>query len=394
MTCVVLITQALAQVQITQVLYDPVGSESGGEFVEFKNSGNTSINLSGFVLATSSSMQDVVFSDIMIPAGSRFLLADLGWNNSRDNLSWPLADLEATMTLGNTNAGVALMNASMVIDAVGWGSPANPNLFSRTPALPVHEGFGLVRVLQSGNNSQDFVEQLPNLYKFFSEQVLVEVVVVADYVQIYGFKIAGESANTSLMPIPGKTRVVHLEANVSGANLNVTFLFFGKSYASYINNSLYHGDLEIPFSLAPGVYNVSLQVTPSNAEQVVMQTRQIVIKPVIAYEIENRTLGFGMVKPGKMAVSVLRPVVHNIGNVPIDVEVAATSLLGSGSSIPASSLLIHSSDGSYSLAKDQFLQIGLGPTQRYALVVDLLVPVPQAAGLYQGALVLRGVASE
>ena len=55
LTCV---TFAQAEVVIYQVLYDPVGTESGGEAVELKNTGDEPVDVSGWMIATDSSNHD------------------------------------------------------------------------------------------------------------------------------------------------------------------------------------------------------------------------------------------------------------------------------------------------------------------------------------------------
>ena len=47
---------------ITQVLLDPINTESGGEMIQLYNNGST-LNLSGYRIATSASSNDVVFKD-------------------------------------------------------------------------------------------------------------------------------------------------------------------------------------------------------------------------------------------------------------------------------------------------------------------------------------------
>ena len=98
------VTLAHAEVEVYQVLYDPVGSESGGEAVELKNTGDESVDLSGWILATDSSNHDATLpqNTILLP-GRTFLIADERWDENKDNASWRKADYLEIITLGNTN---------------------------------------------------------------------------------------------------------------------------------------------------------------------------------------------------------------------------------------------------------------------------------------------------
>ena len=150
-----------ANVVINQVLYDPVGTESGGEAVELKNDGSSPVDISGWVLATESSETDVTIPDntILLP-GQTFLIADSGWDANKDNPDWKSADYEETMTLGNRDSGAALLSNGSVVDAVGWGDEAGieNSLYEGSPAVSVGAGMALLRVKDTDDNSADFVE--------------------------------------------------------------------------------------------------------------------------------------------------------------------------------------------------------------------------------------------
>jgi len=120
------VTLAHAEVEVYQVLYDPVGSESGGEAVELKNTGDESVDLSAWILATDSSNHDATLpqNTILLP-GRTFLIADERWDENKDNASWRKADYLEIITLGNTNGFVALLNGNQTIDAVSWGGDSS-----------------------------------------------------------------------------------------------------------------------------------------------------------------------------------------------------------------------------------------------------------------------------
>lgn len=117
------VTFAHAEVVVYQVLYDPVGSESGGEAVELKNVGDEPVDLSGWLIATDASDHDAKLPDnALLMPGKTYLVADEKWDEAKDNSSWRKADYLETLTLGNTNGFVALVSANRTIDSVSWGN--------------------------------------------------------------------------------------------------------------------------------------------------------------------------------------------------------------------------------------------------------------------------------
>jgi hypothetical protein len=154
-----------ASVVINQVLYNPEFTESGGEAVELYNNASSDSDISGWVIATEASMNDAVIPEntVLCP-GCYYLVADTGWNDSKDNSSWANADFEELINLYNTNSGVALMDGDDVVDAVGWGDPdsINEGLYEGTPADSAAEGNSLLRTGDTDNNQDDFTESYPN----------------------------------------------------------------------------------------------------------------------------------------------------------------------------------------------------------------------------------------
>ena len=107
---------ASADVLIHQVLYNPLGTESGGEAVQLHNNGENNIDISSWIIATEASSKDAVIPEnTILCSDCYYLIADNGWSELKDNLTWPDADYEETMSLYNTDSGIALMNNSKII---------------------------------------------------------------------------------------------------------------------------------------------------------------------------------------------------------------------------------------------------------------------------------------
>ncbi|MBI4146575.1 lamin tail domain-containing protein [Candidatus Woesearchaeota archaeon] len=173
---------ASAEVVISQVLYDPVGTESGGEAIELLNRGSVPVDVSGWVLATDSSEKDVTLplNTILLP-GASLLVADEGWSAAKDNSGWRAAQYEEKMTLGNSNSGVSLLANNTVIDSVGWG---NSSFAKGSPAVHVEPGKSLLRTGFSGDNSRDFIAVVPDFFDGFLVPVTADVSISVPIIEV------------------------------------------------------------------------------------------------------------------------------------------------------------------------------------------------------------------
>ncbi len=178
---------ASANVMISQVLYDPVGTESGGEAVELKNDGSSAVDISGWVLSTESSATDATIPpNTVLQPGKAFLVADEGWNSSKDDSGWRAADYEEKITLGNSDSGIALINNGSVVDAVGWGDKdgIDSSLYEGSPASLVSVGKALLRTQDTDDNSNDFKESAADFQPGVAVQITANVSVTAPVIEI------------------------------------------------------------------------------------------------------------------------------------------------------------------------------------------------------------------
>ena len=148
----------IAAVQIHTVYYDPVTHQRGGEFVLLENTGDQPISVEDWRLATTVSEQDNTLTGT-IGARSYYLAADLGFDEHKDDPSWPSPDHEQRMTLANNDGFVQLINAEGEIKStVGWGDPERSE---ETPHPGAPKGEALVRTNNTGDNAHDFAAKKP-----------------------------------------------------------------------------------------------------------------------------------------------------------------------------------------------------------------------------------------
>lgn len=288
MLFVLLLPCVSADVVVSKVLSNPTNTESGGEAVEIMNMGNGSVELSGVVLATSASMTDATLPAVWLLPGERFLIADEGWDEHKDDPDWRSADHEEKITLGNEDAGVALMRDGAVLDVVGWGE--EEELLEHTPTSAAGEGVCLLRVADTDNNGDDFIEGACGL--FDGTVVLVETVVEE------GFSAWFVNENDSVRA--GEPLVVR----ASGPGI---VLFAGRNVSLVeVNGSLYEARLDT-MGLSAGGYAVHVNDVVLDVE----------ILPV------------AFVRVGKTKV-LLNPddslMLENLGSVVAEVRIAAEDL--------------------------------------------------------------------
>jgi len=178
---IMLIPCVSANIVISQVLYDPIATESGGEAVELQNVGSEPVDISGWVLETEASRKDATLPSAVLFPGDTYLIADTNWETKRDNATWKSADHEEAISLGNSNSGVAIKNGETIIDSIGWGDEAeiNPGLFEGSPTTPAQPGMALLRMQDTDDNSEDIITAPPS----FEEGILVPITIVVTFTQ-------------------------------------------------------------------------------------------------------------------------------------------------------------------------------------------------------------------
>lgn len=411
---------------ITQVLYNPLGSETGGEAVELYNPTDSAVNLSGWALATETSDTDVVFpASAVIKAEGYFLVTDSGWGETRDDLSWPGSDYEETMGLNNLDSGVGLVFNATIIDAVGWGesSGIEPGLFEGVPAALVDEGLSLRRLQDSGNysdtedNSADFTGVTPVWHNssmrgsssFGSWIIQLAVTILNSAPSVTRITLLSDDLDETgiqLAPRPKEFSLLEIEAEVYDPNgvddLKAVFadaagVSAELSYNSTLNetHALYKGTLEFPHYVAPGTYDVRVR-SEDFGNQSGDGFEQFDYMELLALELDTTTLALQTLG-GELSQATgddsmdtpMQPTLRNTGNIPLDLRISATDLVGEEATIPADALGYEGGNLTGKLSNGEaLLSLGLepGPTAVMALNLTLETNQSYPAGVYLGTI--------
>jgi len=397
---------ANAEVIITEVLYDPINTDSGGEFVELYNNGNSSADISGWTIRTETSVADATLpANILLPKNSHYLIADANWSMNKDTPAWPAADHEEAMILANADAGVALVDVNnTIMDAVGWGNAVNigAGLFEGTPAPAVAAGNSLHRIKINGNytdtqnNANDFSETTPSPTassgEITSSTITVMAVVTGSSPVVINVTLGDDDSTLQgyqINPVPGADKNITITAVVADANGHTDI------------SNVYTNFNSVSFFTAPGNYNLTV-----NAVDKTSLTNNLSAAfeymSLIAIEVDAPSLIFAAT-PGSYSEvagdanfgTTDNATLRNTGNVLIDAEISGTNLsIGSGV-IPVSMMDYSFGAVNYAglshLAQKTDINLLPGPVSTIPLSFRLNVPSGTIPGNYTGSISLFAV---
>jgi hypothetical protein len=418
---------AAATIEIRQILYDPLGTENGGEAVQLYNNGSEDIDIGGWVIASEASPTDATLPEgSIIAADGYFLIADSGWQAARDNSSWPDAEYEETLNFYNTNSGIALKNSNgAIIDAVGWGdaSQINAGLYEGTPASQVAEGNSLLRQQHSGNNAVDFAETTADFGAGSADgasqleiNLSVEDSAQNATITIESVELSpDENENVSgaqVNPVAGKKKNLTISAKVSGNNATVTAQLIGttinlqKKQEINSTTALYEGVFGLNFTLPPSNYTIELNAAAQNEQAT--STVSFDWLALTAFELDSSALKLN-VQPG--ANSALagdndfstkdKPTIRNIGNTIINIAFASPGFVNGNISTKISAANIKASldnSGSFNSTLSKTLAstlrtiaAKLQPGETRALSFSVYAPKTSKLGSYRGNITMAAV---
>lgn len=418
---------AVDHIIITEVLYDPVNTDLGGEAVQFYNPTASPIDISGWVIKTRTSAADATIpaATVLLP-NSYYLVADDGWLTSKDNASWPAADHEEAITLANTDAGVALVSNGTVIDAVGWGNAINIplDLFEGSPASMVAEGKGLKRkqvsneYVDSNNNADDFIEATPSFEtnKSNSLMLTIEAVISGATPVIQSIEIVDEDETTigiQISPVPKQNKTINVKARISDSNgledlskvkLNMGVTEYAMKKTSELNptTAYFETNITMPYYSSAGTYMLNITATDYSGFSI-SETRGIEYLGLVAIELDTSHIIFsanaGAITEvtGDTDISTANsPTIMNIGNEAVDIEIFGTNLSAEETTLNVANILYSFGNGFANLTNTKRIEninFAAGLNSKLPLSLRLNVPLGTRPGSYFGSINIAGIAS-
>ncbi len=304
LTCVVLSFYLVSGIVIRQVQASPI------ERVQLENDGDTAVILDGLVIATEASMKDSELKGV-IPPGGFFTIGDSG------------ADLIDKISLYNTDSGVALMNGSEILDAVGWGNITGikTGLWQGTPAQNPKEE-SLIRVSKNKDNSKDFIISPPD----FSSNIIKVNVTVPEIKPptISSIITSDDSAKTGtqILLVPGSKK--SLSVNIMGENLlEVSAEIAGINSQLNVSKNIATGNIDIPFTTPPGNYELTAR-SGSTTKSINVEILSL-ISIDVSKRLVNASASDVILATRGIAIDIF-PKATNKGNIPLNIKIYRNSI--------------------------------------------------------------------
>ena len=357
----IIFCNTVSAVVINQVLFDPVKSENGGEAIELYNEGDVSIDISGGYISTERSEKDILFSEnTIIKPNNYFLITDKNWSDLKDNQLWRNSDFQEAITLNNKDSGIILKDKQgVIIDYLNW--------------TKVKEGNSLLRINNTGNKLLDFIETIPQLFSLNSVSVVINV-----------SKQITNNLNFELLLDNVKINTTEIMPKIKSQELMLKLFTDEKPEISFLNKSVnaiksenyYFAKISLDNNILPGNYSIFIK-TKDNQKEI-----KINYGTLAAFEVDTKRLRFD-INPGKEIIARFK--VKNIGNVDLDIDLAATDLISENDLISIENFQIIEPN-SRPLKKGVKEKININRGRTIDFVVKIFVPADIQPGDYNGLL--------
>ncbi len=375
-----LFVAANADLRIDMVYYDPFNSR-GSEAVLIHNTGANTIDLTGYRLATRTSPQDHTLQGIIAPFGT-YLSTYTGWDEQKDNQSWPDADHQQPITLANAGGWVSLTTPEgEVLDTVGWG---NTEVYLGIPHPGVQKGMALVRTQDTGNNSADFAELLP-----FTTQQQEGTTLLFDVLntppEIIHIAVEDDFPDREHVQLLPLTNGRHIWVNITVRDNNTLH-----STTVTVNDVVLEGNTSATQTVFTGLIPITAQTTHltvrvEDEEHVIEETLYVEILPAASIRVPDNVQT--TIMPNRAANNTI--LIENTGGSAVNLHIKGTPprraqhLLGQ---------VYYSINGAeYELQRDiREHEVVLAPGQQLSIHVRTTASfVP--AGQYSGQIIIAGV---
>ena len=280
------------------------------------------------------------------------MIADSSFSLNKDNPSWPDANHEEAITLGNTDSGLALINGTETVDAVGWGNPVNINegLFEGNPHTGVTEGQSILRTQDTNNNLLDFISTTPVFYTPDSDPleiiIDVEVNITDNNPEIIAIELLSDDNSSKqgiqINPISENTKTfeVIIEAydkdnssDIESAKVSVNNKEFELTKIDFNETHVFFKG-EISMEYYDEAKNYTLQAIITSNEKEFSKESEFEYTKLASITAET-TLGFELAAGNE---SVKTVTVKNTGNQEVTLKVKGTNIVSDESSISVNSI--------------------------------------------------------
>jgi len=357
----IIFCNTVSAVVINQVLFDPVKSENGGEAIELYNKDDAIIDISGWYISTERSEKDILFPEnTIIKPNNYFLITDKNWSDLKDNQLWRNSDFQEAITLNNKDSGIILKDKQgVIIDYLNW--------------TKVKEGNSLLRINNTGNKLLDFIETIPQLFSLNSVSVVINV-----------SKQITNNLNFELLLDNVKINTTEIMPKIKSQELMLKLFTDEKPEISFLNKSVnaiksenyYFAKISLDNNILPGNYSIFIK-TKDNQKEI-----KINYGTLAAFEVDTKRLRFD-INPGKEIIARFK--VKNIGNVDLDIDLAATDLISENGLISIENFQIIEPN-SRPLKKGVKEKININRGRTIDFVVKIFVPADIQPGDYNGLL--------
>lgn len=420
---------------ISEVLFWANNTDAGGEFVELYNPTEYPVNISGWLIATESSDTDAEIPEgtLLLPH-QYYLIADTGWDENKDDAGWPSADYEETISLFNSDSGVALVADDVVIDATGWGDPNSieDNKYEGTPHPIIIKGNSIERRpgledetggngQDTDDNSADFLERSPEPQNSDSFEIpfvydpahvgnfTIEFTVIGSGPEFLLVEVEDDSdaEGVQVLPFPGEEREVEVNATmqyngVEGLVVQARFMNLTHNLSLDWHNDtlgLFTGSVSLPYHASGNRSIIFTAVGRENASYQVW----VGVMEVAALLLDSPGTSFES-EPGQEHIlwgdddvgTADKPTLKNIGNVPLDMKVKGAEFSNGDVDLPPETCgyNLNMSQVFMPLSSSwQTLDAGLESSHTVPLSVQLRIPDDASSGAYLGSLLIAGAAS-
>ncbi len=427
--CLVSVESAVADLRITQILYDPEGVDTGKEWIELYNPSDEYVSLDSYSVETGNGAKENDWTiewngttDYTIHPKGYFLIGE------EESLAEP--DFVTNLDLQNGPDSCRLLRDSTPIDTVGWGDHSFEEYYEEYPTDKSSEGEALQRRYTinnsirsysfTSNNSFDFYSSAPmpknSGFLFSSSMIEVEIEVIQHSINISNITmqdIDNQKSGTQVMLNPGKNRSLDIYA-VIGYSSGIDKIT--DSYATFKGvrydltlyeqlspyNGRFKGVIDIPYFFIPGVYEV--KITAENSDGLVSYTNtSIELLSLAALEIDSSSLKFSnssakassKISGDNLISTPENPTIRNIGNRNIDLLISGADLSSGDNMIPIFNMNYTLSDnvprGMSTEPQKTLLNLSVGDSSPISF--SLFIPENSIAGKYIGSVLISAVSN-